>query len=153
MSAYARRKGHQFERDICNMLTDELGIECRRVLEQVREKELGDIQLGPFVIECKRYKNLGEPPADWWKQAWAASQNLRLIPVLIWKFDRKPIKVTLPLSLLGWYPNEIIYTATTDWQTGMMVMREHLATEEQARQWLDDERDSEDFLESYTLPD
>ena len=35
MSAAARRKGHNFERTIVNKLKDELGVECKRVLDLV----------------------------------------------------------------------------------------------------------------------
>ena len=126
MSASARRKGHQFERDIVNKLKDELGVECSRILDQYREGELGDIDLDPFVIECKRYACKFDPPEAWWEQAWRAGEHMGRIPVLVWKFDRRPIKVRFPLSLLGDYPREKNYTATTDWDTAVMIMREEL---------------------------
>ena len=72
MSKAARNKGLNFERAVVNMLKDELGINCKRVLDQYREGNLGDIVLEPFVIECKRYSYMPFPAKAWWDQAWAA---------------------------------------------------------------------------------
>ena len=131
MSASARRKGHQFERDVVNMLRDELGIPCKRVLDQYREGELGDIVLKPFVIECKRYACKFEPPSNWWHQAWRAGEHMGLTPILIWKFDRRPIRAMVPLHLLNNdYPRNEIYTAQVDWETLILIMREEICETE-----------------------
>ena len=131
MSASARRKGHQFERDVVNMLKDELGVSCKRVLDQYREGNLGDIVLDPFVIECKRYACKFEAPTAWWNQAWKAGDHMQLCPILIWKFDRRPIQAMVPLNLLSAdYPRAEGYTAQVSWDTLMMIMRESLVETE-----------------------
>lgn len=48
----SRRKGHQFERDIVNMLRTN-GIDAARNLSQTRDAG-GDIDLPGVLIECKR---------------------------------------------------------------------------------------------------
>ena len=131
MTAAARRKGYRFENDVCNMLRDELGsvvdAPIRRVLDQYREGNLGDIVLDPFVIECKRYACKFEAPAAWWNQAWKAGEHMQLCPILIWKFDRRPIQAMVPLNLLSTdYPRVENYTAQVSWDTLMMIMRESI---------------------------
>ena len=127
MSAAARRKGHDFERSVSNKLQQELGVSCKRVLDQYREGNLGDIVLEPFVIECKRYACKFDPAQAWWDQAWQAGQHMNLTPILVWKFDRRPIGAMVPLSLLADnYPNEKSYTAQVTWETLMMIIREEL---------------------------
>jgi|TARA_A100001518_G_C1197364_1_gene41552 hypothetical protein len=137
MSASSRRKGHQFERDICHKLQDDLGDifqhPIRRDLDQTREGSLGDIHLDPFVIECKRYACKFEPPSSWWEQVWRAGQHMDRIPVLVWKVDRRPIKVMLPLYAISQdFEREKNLTATTDWDTAMLIIRE-----EMSRQYLE----------------
>ena len=130
MSASGRRKGIQFERDVVNMLKDELGVDCKRVLDQYREGQLGDIVLDQFVIECKRYACKFDAPTAWWDQVWQASQHMSLVPILIYKFDRRPIQAIAPLYLLGYnYPKEKNYTAQMSWDTLMLVMREEMNSE------------------------
>jgi len=126
MSKAARNKGLNFERAVVNMLKDDLGINCKRVLDQYREGNLGDVVLEPFVIECKRYASMPFPAKAWWDQAWAAGEHMSLTPILVWKFDRLPIQCMLPLSLLGDYPHEQHNTATVSWDTLMMIFREEL---------------------------
>ena len=130
MSASARRKGIQFERDVVNMLKDELGVDCKRVLDQYREGQLGDIVLDQFVIECKRYACKFDAPQAWWDQVWQASQHMSLVPILVYKFDRRAIQAIVPLYLLGYnFPKEKNYTAQVSWDTLMLIMREEMNSE------------------------
>lgn len=127
MSADSRRKGHQFERDVVNLFKDWLGVSCQRNLDQYQVADLGDIVIPPFVVECKRYANKPEPPNEWWEQVWTAGDNMNLIPILVYKFDRRPIKAIVPLSLISQdYPTEINATAQLTLDNLMMVMRENL---------------------------
>lgn len=129
----SRIKGHSFERQICHLLEDELGISCKRELNQVRESDLGDIVINPFVIECKRRATRSEtsrPPAAWWDQAWSAGDKLKLTPILIWKYDYRDITAMVPLHLLNddYLPVKD-YSAILDVQTLIMVMREAIASD------------------------
>ena len=65
------------------------------------------------------------PPAAWWDQVWTAGENLKLTPILIWKYDYRDITAMVPLNLLN--PDYLpvkSYTAILDVPTLMMVMRE-----------------------------
>jgi len=131
MSAHSRRKGHSFERFICSELRLCLGEivdgPIKRHLDQYQQSGLGDILIPPFSIECKRYASKPEPPAEWWDQAWEAGQQSGMHPILIWKFDRRPVHTMVPLYLLNDdFPRMKDYTAGLSFETLMMVMREHL---------------------------
>ena len=94
--ANSRNKGASFEREIANLLTADLGLEknIRRILEQTRTKELPDLKLGRWCIECKRYGDGAEPAQEWWDQVLAATGEDEF-PALIYKFNRRPIKVRI----------------------------------------------------------
>ena len=94
----SRNKGASFEREVANLLNEDLGLKngLKRILEQTREKFLPDLILGRLYIECKRYGSGGEPLEAWWQQVLEASEG-RGIPVLIYKFNRRPIKIKMPL--------------------------------------------------------
>ena len=98
----SRNKGASFEREIANELTTRLELkhQLKRILEQTREKHLPDLILGRWYLECKRYGSGNEPMDSWWEQVVSASGGDK-IPALIYKFDRRPIKVRIPLSILN----------------------------------------------------
>ena len=98
----SRNKGASFEREIANELTTKLELkhQLKRILEQTREKHLPDLILGRWYLECKRYGSGNEPMDSWWEQVVSASGRDK-IPALIYKFDRRPIKVRVPLSILN----------------------------------------------------
>ena len=58
----SRNKGASFEREVANLLTNDLGLKknIRRILEQTREKHLPDLMLGNWYLECKRYASGAE---------------------------------------------------------------------------------------------
>ena len=63
---------------------------------------MADIYWGNLAIECKRYKGNGKSDIfknDWWNQA-VDSANDNLIPVLIYKYDRRKIMCVIPLCLM-----------------------------------------------------
>ena len=98
----SRNKGASFEREIGNLLTEDLGLKnnIRRILEQTREKHLPDLMLGRWYIECKRYGSGAEPLEAWWQQVLDATSE-QGIPALVYKFDRRPIKVRVPLGAIN----------------------------------------------------
>ena len=95
----SRNKGASFEREVANLLTNDLNLRnsIRRVLEQTREKHLPDLMLGRWYLECKRYGSGAEPLDSLWKQVLEATKN-KGIPALVYKFDRRPIKVNPSLN-------------------------------------------------------
>ena len=55
MPINSRNKGATFERQIANALMQDLNLRnpVKRILEQTRTKELPDLTLGNWCIECK----------------------------------------------------------------------------------------------------
>ena len=98
----SRTKGVSFEREVANLLTSDLGLKnnIRRILDQTRDKHLPDLMLGKWHIECKRYGSGAEPLESWWQQVLSATRN-KGIPALVYKFDRRPIKVRIPLGAIN----------------------------------------------------
>ena len=94
----SRNKGAAFEREIANLLNEELEltIPLKRILEQTREKFLPDLILGRWHLECKRYGQGNEPIENWWNQVLDSIKE-RELPALIYKFNKRPIKVRVPL--------------------------------------------------------
>lgn len=123
-----RTKGHAFERDMIRIFQDEFG-DCashlKRVLDQYQEKGRADIEFNNLRVECKRYAAGSWYKPEWWKQC-CESAHGKFIPVLIYKFDRQPIRFVFRLSDIGWYPQDDDSTITTDIETGIMLMRELL---------------------------
>ena len=126
-----RTKGLAFEREVIRLLKDELGDVASglsRELDQYREADCGDIRFEPWVIECKRYSGKGMqgfPAPAWWSQACrAAGQN---IPVLVYKFDRQPIRVMLPLeTIMDQDISNLDSTAIISFEDFAMLIREGL---------------------------
>ena len=51
-------------------------------------------------IECKRYGDGAEPLNDWWDQV-IISAGENFIPILVYKFNRRPIKVKMRANSLN----------------------------------------------------
>ena len=132
----SRVKGHKFENDVCKMIGEAFNISVKRNLEQTRAGG-ADIELKPFLVECKRYAQQGSNwfRDDWWEQVKRASQN-EFIPILVYKYDRQPIRVVLPLVAVNpdFEPDNFGFSfcenalrpVVTDWDSAAMVMREWL---------------------------
>ena len=103
MSINSRNKGAAFERQIANALIEDLNLNnpVKRILEQTRTKELPDLMLGRWCIECKAYGSGAEPRPDWWEQVLASSSNSNMKPALVYKFNNRPIKVRILASSLN----------------------------------------------------
>ena len=98
-----RAKGAAFEREVAKLLHAELGISFKRNLEQYRAGYHDDLtpddDTFPWSIECKRYAGCSFNPS-WWDQTTASAQAQNKLPCVIYKFDRKPIRVAIPLGAL-----------------------------------------------------
>lgn len=137
-----RAKGHQFERETAKELESELGIKFSRILNQTREGGLADLEAVdfpdfPFAIECKRYAKGGVQP-KWWDQVCVAADKANKLPLLIWRGDYMPVRCRMPIQAIVGLSihqpaldrNELYdwkYACELDWDTAMMVIREHLA--------------------------
>ena len=96
----------------------------RRNLEQYQTAGKADIEFNNLMIEAKRYKSGNWHKEEWWDQALTSAGD-EYLPILIYKYDRQPIKFVFRLSdLMGkGYESD---TATVDYETGIMLMRELL---------------------------
>ena len=100
----SRTKGAAFERAVCKRLNtffvDEgIDLSVKRNLDQYQAKDLCDIELPGYAIECKAYKSGWWHLTAWWDQVCDACGDKT--PILIWKFNNKPIRVTLPLHAIN----------------------------------------------------
>lgn len=122
-----RNKGASFEREVANMLRDELGIGFKRNLIQYQEAGHADLTPDdpafPFTLELKRYKDgpIGGAPV-WWDQAAGAADLECKMPCLIYKYDRKPMRCVIPLAALTECDHD--YTVEVDFETFCYIARE-----------------------------
>lgn len=104
MSKKSRTKGSTFERDVARQLDLLLGIQFERNLEQVRTAAHGDLVPSdpdfPFSIECKRRAAGVSCLTDWKAQASRAAAMCGKIPAVVFKFDRQPVRVAVPLACI-----------------------------------------------------
>ena len=127
----SRNKVASLEREVANLLTNDLNLtnSIRRILEQTREKHLPDLILGRWYLECKRYGSGAEPLDAWWKQVLEATKN-KGIPALVYKFDRRPIKVRVPLGAIN--PSlhlDSPFTADLLWDDFIFLLKELYAND------------------------
>lgn len=98
----SRVKGAAFERQVANLLHDELGIKFERILDQTRTRHLADLRPVdcddfPFVIECKRYES-GPFQQAWWDQACTAALVAGKLPIVVYRFDRQDLRARMHLD-------------------------------------------------------
>ena len=110
MPINSRNKGAQFERDVAKILNQffqDQGIDyqTKRNLDQYQQKDLCDLDIPFHAVECKSYKEGSWLKAAWWDQVCSASNGK--IPTLIFKFNRVPIRVCIPLYAINteWDPD------------------------------------------------
>ena len=126
MPVNSRAKGANFEREIGNLLVQDLGLKnpVKRILEQTRTKELPDLMMGRWCIECKRYGDGSEPSEEWWNQVLIASSNEDQIPALVYKFNRKPLKVRILASCINKDIQNNDITVDLSWQDFISIIKE-----------------------------
>lgn len=126
-----RAKGAQFERDVARMCHSSLGFDAKRDLEQYRSGDRGDLIGVPgWVIECKRYASGSTYRDEWWAQVTKAADAAMCEPVLIYKFDRQPVRCVVFLSAINpdyWGKDDV---ATVSFDTWCMIVREGLTDED-----------------------
>ncbi len=85
MGKAQRTKGAGFEREVCALLSDILGVMVKRNIGQSRDGG-DDITIGHFRIECKRRAKIAV--YEWLEQAEVAA-SLGETPVVICRADGK----------------------------------------------------------------
>lgn len=86
MSKLAKDRGASYEREVCKALSDALGSKVTRVLGQARDGG-SDIDLGPFLIECKRRRKIAV--YEWMDQAKTSVCLTGQMPVVVCRGDGK----------------------------------------------------------------
>lgn len=126
MPVNSRAKGANFEREIGNLLVEDLGLNnpVKRILEQTRTKELPDLILGRWCIECKRYGDGCEPSNEWWNQVLVAASNEDQIPALVYKFNRKPLKVRILASCINSDIHDKDITVDVSWVGFISIIKD-----------------------------
>ena len=123
-----RAKGLAFENLLIKKFQDEFG-ECanhlKRNLDQYQIAGKADIEFYNLMIEAKRYASGHWYKPEWWEQAKTSAGDTH-IPVLVYKYDRQPIKMVFPLSIMNDYSMKTAETISVDWETGILLMRESL---------------------------
>ena len=98
--ADSRTKGAAFERDLVKRLNaffvvNGFEIQCKRNLDQYQTAGMCDIEIPGHAIEAKAYKSGWWFAPDWWAQVCGACGDR--VPVLIYKFNNKAIRVCVPI--------------------------------------------------------
>ena len=89
-----------------------------------------DLRLGRWCIECKRYGDGGEPPKEWWDQVLrSCSQEDSLIPALVYKFNRRPIKVRILASSINSEIKDNLITIDLLWEDFVKIILELFQTD------------------------
>jgi hypothetical protein len=108
MSSLSRTKGASFERSIVKQLnqffeSEGIDYSCKRNLDQYQQKNLTDIDIPFHAVECKHYKDGWNFRPEWLEQTIEAAGKTRgyNIPILIFRFNRKPVRVCLPMHAIN----------------------------------------------------
>lgn len=83
----SREKGRRAEIALCKLLTDELGIEVKRNVDQARAGGADCLMVPGYAIECKRTEALSRP--KWWAQACRQAAIHRVEPLVMYRQSRK----------------------------------------------------------------
>ena len=107
MGADSRRKGATFERSVVTQINEwlesqDINFSCKRNLDQYQQANLADIDIPYHAVECKHYADGWTYKPEWLQQVCESAGEK--IPVLIYKYNRKPVQVCLPL-----------YAVNTEW--------------------------------------
>ena len=84
--SFSRSKGQRGEREICKLLTERLGFEVKRNLQQYQDGGCDLVGLDKYAIEIKRQET--ELINSWWQQT--KRQAKGRMPVLFYRSNRKP---------------------------------------------------------------
>ena len=88
VSKYQRNKGAAAEREVCRLLSEELGIKVERTLDQARAGGADCIAVKGFAIEVKRREALSRPA--WWAQAVKQGIAAQAEPMVFYRRSREP---------------------------------------------------------------
>jgi Holliday junction resolvase len=117
MGRMSRNKGAVAERELCRLLSDELGVQVRRNVDQARGGGADCLELPGFAVECKRRERLERP--TWWAQAVEQGVKASAEPIVFYRRSREPWRALIATASGGYREAE--------WADAMLHMREKLA--------------------------
>jgi len=82
-------------------LQNNFDVTCKRNLDQYQTAGQSDINIPFHSVECKHYKEGNWLKPEWWRQVCESADNEGTIPVLIFKFNRVPTRVAIPLHAVN----------------------------------------------------
>jgi Holliday junction resolvase len=127
MPINSRNKGASAEREVAQILRDELGIETKRNLEQWRSGGSDILGVPGFAIEVKR---AAKPLiAQWWAQTVSQAELVKELPCLWYRLDRRSWRVLLPLWAIcaDAHPSyDLEWTAEITPEAFCMIARERM---------------------------
>lgn len=89
----SREKGRRAEIELFKFLSDELGIECRRNVDQSRNGGADGLDIPGFSVEVKRHEALNRDA--WWEQTVRQAAERGSEPVCFYRQNRKPWRALL----------------------------------------------------------
>ncbi len=106
MPINSRTKGASYERKVVGILNEfflqnNFDVTCKRNLDQYQTAGQSDINIPFHSVECKHYKEGNWLKPEWWRQVCESAANEGTIPVLIFKFNRVPTRVAIPLHAVN----------------------------------------------------
>jgi Holliday junction resolvase len=135
MGGMSRRKGAAFEREIANMIRDDLGLEAKRNLMQTAEGGHDLLGVPGWALECKRYASCTASDYKcFWMQTVTQAEAVGCKPALIVKQDRKPIQVFISWGGLGsdcFEQSDFNAAAQISWDLFCGIVRETLNSEQE----------------------
>ena len=113
----SRAKGQRAERELCKLLSDELGMEVKRNVDQARTGGADCLDVPGFAIEIK-HRQATTLPA-WWRQALEQGIKAQREPILFYRKDREPWQAAIATADGG-------YRLAT-WDQAIYHIREKMA--------------------------
>jgi hypothetical protein len=125
----SRAKGQRGERELFALLSDYLGIICKRNVDQAREGGADGIDIPGWAMEVKFCER--EELKDWWGQTCQQASVLRRKPMLWYRASRKPWRAVVDLHTLrpDMFPVEYRESAIIGLDAACQLIRETLVTD------------------------
>ena len=94
-----RSKGQRGERELVSLLSEQLGQDIVRNLEQARSGGVDLLGVGGFAVECKRQDSLNL--SAWWRLACEQAQSAENRHVLAYRQSRRPWRFIIEIGAVN----------------------------------------------------
>lgn len=93
-----RTKGSKGEREFIRILSEKLGLDLKRNLQQFQESGCDVLRIPDWAIEIKRHEKLSLEA--WWRQAVKNANTANRIPALAYRQSYKPWRIIIPIDAI-----------------------------------------------------